>query len=142
MWKLVLASFILFFIRYFLYLHFKCYPLSWFPPKIPNLSLLPLLTIPLSPSSLSWHSPIMGLLAFLGTRASLPFDVQQCHPLLHIQLEPWVPPCVLFGWWFSLWELWGVWLVNIVALPMGLQIPSAPSVLPLTPPLGSLYSVV
>ena len=26
-------------------------------------------------------------------------------------LEPWVPPCVLLGWWFSPWELWGglVW---------------------------------
>jgi hypothetical protein len=22
-----------------------------------------------------------------------------------VQLEPWVPPCVLFGWWFSPWEL-------------------------------------
>jgi len=21
-------------------------------------------------------------------------------------LEPWVPPCVLFGWWFCPWELW------------------------------------
>jgi hypothetical protein len=25
-----------------------------------------------------------------------------------MRLEPWVPPCVLFGWWFSPWELWGV----------------------------------
>jgi hypothetical protein len=23
-----------------------------------------------------------------------------------MQLEPWVPPCVFFGWWFSPWELW------------------------------------
>jgi hypothetical protein len=22
-----------------------------------------------------------------------------------MQLEPWVPPCVIFGWWFSPWEL-------------------------------------
>jgi hypothetical protein len=31
--------------------------------------------------------------------------------LLHIQLESWVCPCVLFGWWFNPWELWGggVW---------------------------------
>jgi len=36
-----------------------------------------------------------------------------------------VPPCVLFGWRFSSWELWSgrVWWVDIVALPMGLQIP-------------------
>ena len=43
------------------------------------------------------------------------------HPLLHLQLEPWVPSCVLFGWWVSPWDLWGVWLVNIIVLPMGLQ---------------------
>ena len=41
-----------------------------------------------------------------------------CHPLLHIQLEPWVPPCVLFGWWFSLRELWGWsgWLILLFFL--------------------------
>jgi hypothetical protein len=32
----------------------------------------------------------------------------------------------------------GVWVVDIVVLPIGLQIPSAPSVLPLTSPLGYL----
>jgi hypothetical protein len=60
---------------------------------------------------------------------------------LHMQLESWVPPCVLFGWWFSPWELWEVWLVDIVVLPMELQTLSAPSVLSLTPPLGFLCSV-
>ena len=68
-------------------------------------------------------------------------DDWQGHPLLHMQLEPWVPPCVIFGWWFSPWEFWEVWLVNIVVLSMGLQIPSAPSVFPPTPPLGSLSLV-
>jgi hypothetical protein len=23
-----------------------------------------------------------------------------------MRLEPWIPPCVLFGWWFSPWKLW------------------------------------
>ena len=55
-----------------------------------------------------------------------------------MQLEPWVPPCVFFGWWFSPWELSGVWLVDNVVLPMELQTSSAPSVLPLTPPLEFL----
>jgi hypothetical protein len=50
-------------------------------------------------------------------------DARQGHPLLHKQLEPWVPLCVFFGWWFNLWELWGVWLVDIVVLPVGLQNP-------------------
>ena len=36
----------------------------------------------------------------------------------------------------------GVWLVDdIILLPMGLQTPSAPSVLPLTPPVGTPHSV-
>jgi len=42
-----------------------------------------------------------------------------------MQLEPWIPPCVLFGWWFSPWEFWGVWLVDIAVLPMGLPSPAA-----------------
>jgi hypothetical protein len=32
--------------------------------------------------------------------------------------------CTLFHWWLSSCELWGVWLVDIVVLPMGLQMPS------------------
>jgi hypothetical protein len=75
----------------------------------------------------------LGHQAFMGTRASSPIDDWQGHPLLPIWLEPWVPPCVLLGWWFRPWELW---LVDIVVLPMGLQTPSAPSVISLTPPLG------
>ena len=50
--------------------------------------------------------------------------------------------CILFGWWFSSRELWGVQLIDTIVLPMGLQSPSAPSVLPLTLPLGSLGSVL
>jgi hypothetical protein len=34
-----------------------------------------------------------------------------------------------------------VWLVDIVVPPMGLLSPSAPSVLPLTPPLGFLCEI-
>jgi hypothetical protein len=56
-------------------------------------------------------------------------------------MKLWVPPCILFTlWWFSPWKLWVVQLVDIV-LPLGLQSPSAPSLLPLTLPLGSLGSV-
>jgi hypothetical protein len=61
--------------------------------------------------------------------------------LLHMQLETWVPPCLPFGWWFSPWELWVYWLVHIVVPPTGLQTPSAPWVLSLIPPLGTLCSV-
>jgi hypothetical protein len=34
-----------------------------------------------------------------------------------------VPPCVFFGYWFSLRELWRYWLFHIVVPPMGLQTP-------------------
>jgi hypothetical protein len=43
-------------------------------------------------------------------------------------------------WLFSLWELWVVQLLDIT-LPMGLQSPSTPSVLPLGLGLESLGSV-
>jgi hypothetical protein len=53
-------------------------------------------------------------------------------------LVPWVPPCALFGWWFSLWELWGYWLFHIVVPPIGLQTPLAPRVLFLSSSIGDL----
>jgi hypothetical protein len=51
------------------------------------------------------------------------------------------PPCIPFGWCFSPWELCSYWLAHIVVLPMGLQAPSASSVLSLAPSLGMLCSV-
>jgi hypothetical protein len=51
------------------------------------------------------------------------------------------PPRVLFGWWFSPCELWGVWLVDIAVLPEGLYIPKASAVLALTSPFWSWCSV-
>jgi hypothetical protein len=44
-----------------------------------------------------WHSPTLGHQAFIGPKASPHIDAQQAHPLLHMQQEPWVPVCVLFG---------------------------------------------
>jgi hypothetical protein len=128
-------------IGYFLYLHFKCYPLSRFPlsQKPPSSSPLPLLLCgcssthpptPTSPPLIPLHWRIYR--AFIGPRTSSSIDDWQGHHLLHMQLEP----CVLFGWWFSPWELWGVWLIDIVVLPVGLKTPSAPSVHSLNPPLG------
>ena len=92
------------------------------------------LSYPPTHTSPPWHSPTLGHQAFTEPRLSPPIDIKQGHPLLHMCLEPWVPPCVLFGWCFSPWELWGVWLVDIAVLPMGMQTLSAPSVRSLTPP--------
>jgi hypothetical protein len=56
-WCIFNFFFFFLFIRYFLYLHFKCYPLYSFPlRKPPILSLLPLLTNP--PYS---HFPVIAL---------------------------------------------------------------------------------
>jgi hypothetical protein len=125
-------SLFFFFIEYFLYLHIKCYPLSWFPPsrEPPITSSLPLLQWgyssthppnPTSPPSIPLHWGIYQ--AFIGPRTSPPIDAWQGHPLLHIQLEPWVPSWVLLCWWLSPWELWGIWLVDIVVPLMGVANP-------------------
>jgi hypothetical protein len=75
-----------FFIRYLLYLHFKCYPLSWFPLSLPASPC----TNPPTPTPWPWHSPTLGHRDFTGPRASPPSDDWLGHPLLHMQLEPWV----------------------------------------------------
>jgi hypothetical protein len=111
-------------IIYFSYLHFKCYPLSWFPLQNP-FSPSPSLCSPTHP----WHSLILEHRTFTGLGASPPIDDQLDHPLLHMQLEPWFPPCIFFGWWFSPRELWGYLLVHIVVLPMGQAFPSVTIVL-------------
>jgi hypothetical protein len=51
-------------------------------------------------------------------------------------------PCVLFGSWFSPWDLRGICLVGIAILSMRLQTPLVPTVLALTSfPLGFSCSV-
>ena len=76
--------------------------------------------------SWSWHSPMLGHKTFTGPRASPSIDDWLGHPLLYIYLEPQVPPCVFFDWWFSSNEFWEYWLVHIDVTPVGLPIPSAP----------------
>jgi hypothetical protein len=111
------------------------------PPKVPYPLPPPPVPQPTHSCSQSWHSPILKHRAFTGPRASPPIDDQLSHPLLHIQLEPQVPPRVFFDWWFSSKELWGCWLVHIDVPPMGLQTPSTPWLLSLAPSLGTLCSV-
>jgi hypothetical protein len=78
------------------------------PLKIPYP--LPHLPAPQSTHSHSWpwHFPILGHRTFTGPRVSLPIDDWLGHPLLHMRLEPPVPSCVFFDWWFSPKELWGL----------------------------------
>jgi len=123
-----------FLIGYFLNLHFKCIPFSISSPANSYSILLPFASMRVRhhPPSYSlppprhWHSLTLGHQAFTGQRTFPPIHALQGCPLLHVQLESPVSPCVLFCWCFSHWELWGVWLVDVVVVPMGLQTPSAP----------------
>ena len=74
-----------FFIGYFLYLHFKCYPLSWFPLQKPPIPCpLTLLTNPLLLPGPAIPLYWVGHMIFTRPRASPPIDGQLGHPLLHI----------------------------------------------------------
>jgi hypothetical protein len=135
------------FIGYFLYLNFKCYPLSlstppgnpvYHPPPLllcglfpypPTHSCLPALVF-----SYTGHRTVTDqghLLSLMPDKAILCYISGWSRENLH----------ELFGWWFSLWELWVFCLVDIVVLPIRLQTPSATSVLSLSPPLGTPCSV-
>jgi hypothetical protein len=110
------------------------------PLKTPIPSPVPLLTNPPISASWPWQSPILGHRTFTGPKTSHSIDEWPGHPLLHMHLELWVPPCVFFGWWLRTREIWKYWLFHIVVLPMGLQTPSAPWVFSLAPLLGTLCS--
>jgi len=127
------------------YLHFKCYPLSGFS-SINSLSHLPSPfsmrmflhppTHPYLPTSSLCHSPTLGQWTLAGPRASShwcpvrPSSATCAAGAMGLSI-------VVFVLWFSPWELW---LVAIIVL-MGLQTPSALSILSLTPPMGTLFSV-
>lgn len=100
------------------YLFRKCCSLPS-PPFLSSLSYVPL------PLLLRWwfptpllllphhfqHPPPLEHHVSIVFGASSPIDVQQGTSLLHMCHRPWISPCMLFGWWLSLWELWGVWVI-------------------------------
>jgi hypothetical protein len=117
---------------YFFYLHFKFIPFPHFPSTTttPIPSLLPLPTNPLT-------SPCPGI--------PLHWDPSQDQrPLLSL-MYPKSILCYICGWSLESHHVYslvcGYWLVHIVVPPIGLQTPSAPSVLSLAPPLGALCSI-
>jgi hypothetical protein len=72
----------LFFITYFLHLHFKCYPKG--PLYHHHPALLPR---PPTSASWPWHSPVLGHIIFIRPRVSSTNDGRLDHLLLHMQLE-------------------------------------------------------
>jgi hypothetical protein len=133
---LLYLVFFFIFIRYFLYLHVKSYLLSSFPLRntpIPSPSSTCTLT----------HPSLFPVLAFPYTKSS-----QSQGPLLSLMSHKAIL-CYICSWSlqsllvYSLaggpWELWGYWLVHIIVPFMGtMQTPSAPWVLSLALPLGTL----
>ena len=132
-------SFLLF-IGYFMYLHFKCYPLCQFPFWAP-LSHLPSPffyeeahppTNPLWPHCSAL--PYTGELSLPRTKGLSSYWCQTMPSSATYIIE------AMSTLWLVVWSLglWVVWLVGIAILPMGLQTLSTPSVLSLAPPLGTL----
>jgi hypothetical protein len=101
--------------------------------------LLPLFLWGCSPT----HPPTYSLLpslAFTYDGVSS-FHRTKGHSLLHMQLEPWVPPRFSLVGRLVLGSSGGSGWLILVFLPMGLHISSAYSVLLLTAPLWSVCSV-
>jgi hypothetical protein len=108
-----LAIFFSFFIGYFIYLHFKCY----FPSQFSSTSLLPP-----PPSLCLYKSAPQPTHPPLPQQPSIPLSWVIKPPLDQGAPLPVMPdkailcyisramsiPCILFGWWISLWELAGV----------------------------------
>ena len=72
-----------FFLGYFLYIHFKCYPESPLYPPLPCSPTYQCST----PASWPCHSLVLGHRIFTRPRASPPTDGRLSHPQLHMQLE-------------------------------------------------------
>jgi hypothetical protein len=136
------------FIDYFIYLHFKCCSPSQFllhkppfqpspcfyegtpPPTHPLLPYCPSIPLHWGIDSLQDQEPPIPLMP----DANLCHTCSWSHESLHVY-------SLVGGLVTGSSEGGGVWLVDIVVLPMGLQFPSAPSVFSLTPVLGYPCSV-
>ena len=107
-------------------------------PPSPCLST----THPPTPTFPPWHSPTLGHRLPSGPRALPPTYVQQRHPLPHMQLETWVPPCVyaLVGDPVPRSSRGSGRLILLLP-PWGCKSPQLLQFLLSTPPLGTLHSV-
>jgi hypothetical protein len=123
--KCFFSAAIIFFLKNFFYWVFSSFTFSMLSQKSPIPS--PPLHYPPSPTSWPWHSPV----------------------LRHIKFAR--PMGLSFHWWparpssdtYAARDMSsrGYWLVHIIVPPIGLQIPLAPWILSLAPPLGALWSI-
>jgi hypothetical protein len=121
---LMFFVFVFVLIGYFLYLRFKCFPLSrsplWNSPICsPSFCLYKGAPHPPTPVLKPWHSHTLRHQTLSGPRASPPTDVQQGHPLPHMWPAPWV----FFGWCSSPQEFLGSSLLTLLLPPWGCKPP-------------------
>ena len=64
----------------------------------------PALNNPPHPPSSASHPPFLGHQVSTRLGTSSPTEARQVSPLLHIYRGPQTSPCILFGWWLTLWE--------------------------------------
>ena len=106
--------------------------------SIPSYLPSPLCFYEIAPSPTHPLLPHSSRIPLCWASSPLPSHWFQIRPFSATHVSGVLAPS-FFGWRFSPWELWVIRLVDIVFL-MGLQYPSAPSVLPLALPLGCLGS--
>jgi hypothetical protein len=95
-------------------------------PKVTHTLTHPL-SLPPTPTSWPWCSPVLR-------------HIKSVRPMgLSFQWEPTRPSSDTYA--AREMSSGGYWLVHIVVPPIGLQIPLAPWVLSLAPPLGALWSI-
>jgi hypothetical protein len=104
-------SFLFILNMYFIYIS-NIFPFSGLPFRRLLSHPLPLPLWRCSPTHLPvlpFHPgiPLHWGIEYPQAQGPLLTDVQQGHPLPHMQLKPWVRPYVLFGRWSSPRELWG-----------------------------------
>ena len=125
----------------------SCFVLNFLVSLLINL----LLSLPIPLLQYYYHQLCFFFLPLLfsleNPRCAMQSTALDAQPVSHPQEFLHYPPYVivivtftLFHWLFYLFTF-QMSLVDIVVLPMGLQPPSAPSVLSLAPPLGSPCSV-
>jgi hypothetical protein len=114
---------------FFLSFSFYCYAFSsfTFPMLIQKAPIpSPPFPYPPTPTLWPWRSPVLGHIKFANPMG------------LSIQ---WWPTRPSFDTYAGELRATGYWLVHNVVPPIGLQIPLAPWVLSLAPPLGPLWSI-
>ena len=120
--RLIKVKLSFFFKNSFICLHFKWYPpslvpLHTFPSHLPTpFASMRMLLHPLTHSCLAALASCYARVPNLHRTKGLPSHWCQIRPSSATYVSWAMSPCIHFDWGFSPWELWVVWLVDIVFL--------------------------